>query len=151
MDILKNKLAPGLMLAVAVQFSVTASAGGQSESAHIPVETLQWFDTGIGPMKAAVAYGDMSKGGHGTFLKMPKNFSSPIHKHTHEYRAVVLSGQIVNSEVGEKDIVMNPGSFWYQVGNREHVTKCVSDNGCMVYLSQPHNFDFIPRKKTASK
>jgi len=116
------------------------------ESKHLPVEQLKWFATGIGPMQAAVAYGDMSNGEHGTFLKMPANFISPVHRHSHEYHAVVLSGTIVNSEIGEKDITMNAGSYWYQIGDVKHVTKCVSKDGCMVFLSQPKNFDFMPEK-----
>ena len=131
-----------LLLAVALA-SVTLLAFAK-ESVHIPVESLKWFATGIGPMQAAVAYGDMGKGGHGTFLKMPGGFVSPVHLHSNEYHAVVLSGTIVNSEVGQPDITLRPGSYWFQVGNVKHVTKCVASEGCMVFLTQPDKFDFVP-------
>ena len=130
---------------VALTLSVGA-AQAQGASTHLPVQSLKWFDTGIGPLQAAVAYGDMSKGAHGTFLKFPKGFVSPVHLHSHEYRGVVISGTIINSEVGQSDITMQPGSYWYQVGNVQHVTKCVSDKGCMVFLTQPDKFDFVPEQ-----
>ena len=114
---------------------------------HVPVEDLKWFATGIGPLQAAVAYGDMAVGPYGVFLKFPGGFTSPVHQHTGEYRAVVIGGTIVNSEVGEKDITMKPGSSWYQQGKVSHVTKCVSKDGCTVYLTQSSKFDFNPVEK----
>ena len=113
---------------------------------HVPVEDLKWFDTGIGPLQAAVAYGDMSKGPYGVFLKFPGDFVSPVHHHSSEYRAVVVTGTIVNSEEGEADITMQPGSYWYQRGNVNHVTQCVSSDGCTVFLTQPGKFDFLPKE-----
>lgn len=143
------------MKIVASLLTLSAITAAQSdmlrESVHKPVESLSWFATGVGPMQAAVAYGDMNKGGHGTFLKMPKGFTSPVHLHTHEYHAVVIAGIIVNSEVGKADIQLRPGSYWYQVGNVKHVTQCVSDSGCTVFLIQPENFDFIPEASATKK
>ena len=112
---------------------------------HIPVEDLKWFATGIGPIQAAIAYGDMTKGPYGIFLKFPGGFKTPLHQHSSEYRAVVVAGTIVNSEVGEADITMQPGSYWYQRGNISHVTQCVSSDGCTVFLMQPGKFDFLPK------
>lgn len=113
---------------------------------HVPVENLEWFATGIGPMQAAAAYGDMSKGPYGVFLKFPGGFTSPVQHHSAEYRAVVVAGAIVNSEAGETDIVMQPGSYWYQRGKVGHVTRCVSSDDCVVFLTQPGKFDFLSEK-----
>ena len=129
-----------------VSLSLTAHADKQRISKHLPAQQLKWFKTGVGPMLAANAYGDMKKGAHGTFLKMPYGFSSPVHQHDNEYHAVVLSGTIVNSEIGEKDIRLIKGSYWFQIGQVKHVTKCVSKSGCLVFLSQPNYFNFIPEK-----
>lgn len=120
-------------------------AGMAKSPNHVPVENLKWFDTGIGPMQAAMAYGDMAKGPYGVFLKFPGGFVSPVHHHSVEYRAVVVTGTIVNSEAGEADITMQPGSYWYQRGKAAHVTKCVSSDGCTVFLTQSGKFDFLPK------
>ena len=126
--------------------ALTLAWASLSQAEHVPVETLKWFDTGIGTMKAAVAYGDMSKGPYGVFLKFPGGFTSPVHHHSGDYRAVVISGTIVNSEVGETDITMQVGSYWQQHGKAPHVTKCVSDEGCTVFLTQTDKFDFLTEK-----
>lgn len=125
---------------------MTKHADMAKSPSHVPVEDLKWFDTGIGPMQAAVAYGDMQKGPYGVFLKFPGGFVSPAHHHTAEYRAVVVSGTIVNSEEGEADVTLQPGSYWYQRGKVSHVTKCVSSGDCTVFLTQPGKFDFLPKK-----
>lgn len=130
-----------------VALTLTGAGLALADTNHVPVEDLKWFDTGIGPMRAAVAYGDMAKGPYGVFLKFPGGFVSPIHQHSGDYRAVVVGGTIVNSEVGEADITLHPGSSWYQRGKVNHVTKCVSSDGCTVFLTQSSKFDFLPEGK----
>jgi beta-alanine degradation protein BauB len=50
-----------------------------------PASTFIFGPTGIktevGELKAAGAYGDFSKGMHGTFIKTPAHFVSPFHTH----------------------------------------------------------------------
>lgn len=137
-----NKIIRNIFIVSAFAWANFSFADMTQTPNHVPVENLKWFATGIGPMQAAVAYGDMAVGPYGVFLKFPGGFVSPIHQHTGEYRAVVIAGTIVNSEVGEKDITMRPGSSWYQQGKVSHVTKCVSKDGCTVYLTQTDKFDF---------
>ena len=134
-----------LLLALTFAWAGLTHADKLKTPNHIPVQDLKWFDTGIGPMRAAVAYGDMSKGPYGVFLKFPGGFSSPVHHHSDDYRAVVVAGTIVNSEVGETDITMEPGSYWQQRGKVKHVTKCISPDGCTVFLTQRGKFDFIDK------
>lgn len=60
---------------------------------------------------------------------------------------MVVFGAMVNTAAGKSDdVVMNPGSYWYQPGGVDHVTKCVAKTECMVFLSQPGPFDFVPVK-----
>lgn len=136
-----------IIASISLAWATLSNAGVADAPNHVPVENLKWFATGIGPMQAAVAYGDMSVGPYGVFLKFPGGFVSPVHQHTGEYRAVVIAGTIVNSEVGEKDITMHPGSSWYQRGKVSHVTKCTSKEGCTVFLTQSEKFDFNPTEK----
>ena len=87
-----------------------------SPSVSIPVTEIKYTETGIGPIKVAPGYGDMTKGAHSNFVKIPGGFSSPPHIHTENYYAVVVNGVIGNGVEGAQDIPLPPGSYWFQKG-----------------------------------
>ena len=145
------------LLVVAAAFSAMAMAVAASPdvvsgspSVNIPVTQLKYFDTrignesGVGTLQAAPAYGDMSKGAHGTFVKMPAGFVSEIHIHTGEYWGVVITGVGINGIPGSKDVPLPVGSYWSQKGGERHITKCISSNECIFFISQSVKFDDIP-------
>lgn len=145
------------LLVVAAAFGATAMAiaasrdgASGSPSVNIPVTELKYFDTGIGKesgvgtLQAASGYGDLSKGAHGTLIKMPAGFISEIHAHTGEYWGVVISGVGVNGVPGSKDVPLPAGSYWSQKGGERHITKCISSNECIFFISQSVKFDHIP-------
>ena len=77
------------MAAACVTLIVGAQTSG-TLSVNIPVTQLQYGKTGVtdgvhGELQAAPAYGDFAHGPHGTFIKMPAAFVSPIHIHTSDY------------------------------------------------------------------
>ncbi|MBI3561511.1 MAG: DUF4437 domain-containing protein [Gammaproteobacteria bacterium] len=117
---------------------------------NMPVTELHWGSTGVtapngtGTLQAAPAFGDLSKGEHGTFIKMPAGFVSAIHTHTQAYFGVVITGVGVNSAVGDKDIPLPPGSYWFQPGGKPHVTKCISTTECIFFIHQGDKFDYLP-------
>ena len=91
------------------------------------------------------AYGDMSKGGHGTFGKFPANFITPVHTHTGAYHGVVIEGTMTNPFKGEKNPPkLTPGSYWYVPAKSEHATACVSNVPCQFYFHADGAFDFHP-------
>jgi Domain of unknown function (DUF4437) len=113
-------------------------------SISVPVSDLKYFDTGVGPLKAAPAYGDLAHGAHSTFVKLPAGFVSPLHIHTEDYYAVVISGVVANEvNATVRDRPLPPGSYWFQKGKANHVTKCLSANECVVFITQPGKFDYI--------
>jgi len=92
-------------------------------------------------------FGDMSKGGHGTFRKFPANFTTPIHTHTGAYHGVVISGEMTNPFKGEANPPrMTSGSYWYVPANSVHATACVSATPCQFYFHAKSKFDFHPVK-----
>lgn len=125
-------------------FASLGIAAGTSIS--IPVTEMKYVETGIGPIKVAPGYGDMTKGAHSNFVKIPGGFSSPPHTHTEDYYAVVVSGVIGNGMEGMQDIPLPPGSYWFQKGNEKHVTKCLSSTECVFFVTQPGKFDFVMSK-----
>ncbi|HEV2699389.1 MAG TPA: DUF4437 domain-containing protein [Terriglobales bacterium] len=101
-----------------------------------PVTQLQYVKTAVtdgvhGELQIAPAYGDLGHGAHGTFVKMPAGFVSPIHTHTAAYWGVVISGVGVNTPVGGADVPLPVGSYWFQKGGERHMTKCISPNECI--------------------
>ena len=123
-----------------------------AETISLPLTQLRYFPSGVGnatgELSVGPSFGDMSKGEHGTFVKMPAGFVSDVHIHTHDYHAVVISGVGVNTKVGGgKDVALPVGSYWLQKGGEPHVTKCISPTECIFYLSQDDAFDYSPAKK----
>jgi beta-alanine degradation protein BauB len=119
----------------------------KTSSISTPATELKYGPTGIsdgvhGELQAAPAYGDLSQGPHGTFIKMPAGFVSPVHIHTDDYWAVVLSGVMVNGKPGSTDISLPPGSYFFQKGGERHVTKCTSKEGCVFFVNQSGKFDY---------
>jgi beta-alanine degradation protein BauB len=132
-----------VFVGVAGALAVTVAIAAESSS--LPVTKLKFFETGIGPLKAAAAFGDLQKGAHGTYIKMPAGFVTPPHLHSEDYYGVVISGVGANGVPGAPDVELPVGSYWFQKGKEVHVTKCVSANECIFFLSQPGKFDFVAK------
>lgn len=117
-------------------------------SVSLPAQTLQFGPTGIrteaGELMAGPAFGDLTAGKHGTFIRMPAGFVSPVHTHTEDYLAVVIKGTGANGLPGATDVPLPPGSYWFQRGEEAHVTKCLSGEDCLFFLYQPGKFDYLP-------
>ncbi|MBI3716178.1 MAG: DUF4437 domain-containing protein [Betaproteobacteria bacterium] len=129
----------------------THSAPSTGASVSTPVTELKYGATGVknatGELQAAPAYGDLAHGAHGTFIKMPAGFVSNLHTHTGDYYGVVISGVAVNVQVNGKDVPLPVGSYWLQKGGEAHVTKCISPNECIFFISQPAKFDYVDTAK----
>ena len=125
---------------------------GNTPSVSTPVTELKYGPTGVsdgnhGELRAAAAYGDLTHGPHGTFIRMPAGFVSPMHTHTNDYWGVVISGVAVNGQSAGKDVPLPAGSYWFQKGGERHITKCISPNECLFFISQDGKFDYIPDSK----
>lgn len=93
------------------------------------------------------AWGNRSKGAHGTFGIFPGGARSPAHTHGGAYHGVVISGTMTNPFNGESNPpVLKAGSYWYVPGGVEHVTACVSAEPCTFYFHADDRFDFQPVK-----
>jgi len=138
-----------LILSAALGISIVALADPSGQpSVSTPVTQLKYGPTGVsdgvhGELNAAAAYGDLAHGPHGSFVKMPAGFVSPVHTHTDDYWGVVISGVAANGLPGSKDVPLPVGSYWFQKGGEAHVTKCLSPNECIFFISQNGKFDYV--------
>jgi quercetin dioxygenase-like cupin family protein len=119
----------------------------KTSSVSTPATELQYGPTGIsdgvhGELQAAPAYGNLGQGPHGTLIKMPAGYVSPTHTHTEDYWAVVVSGVMVNKKPDGSDVLLPPGSYFFQKGGEPHLTKCVSPHECVFFVSQNGKFDY---------
>ena len=138
--------------ALAAAFATVGLAIAQENipSISLPADKLGFGPTGvktaIGELHAGPAYGDLSKGKHGTFIRMPAGFVSDLHTHTADYFGIVIKGVGVNQQGDKNDVKLPVGSYWFQKGKEPHVTKCVSATDCLFFIYQPDKFDYVPAK-----
>ena len=128
----------------AVLLGATYAWANSAEDVILPEQDKE-FEVVMGPVAFADAYGDRSTGGHGTFGRFPPGFETPVHTHTHAYRAIVLRGEMTNPFEGQEDApVMTAGSYWSVAAGSPHTTACVSDVECEFFMYGEDNFDFTP-------
>jgi beta-alanine degradation protein BauB len=137
-------------IAVITSIAGVALAQENIPSSSLPADKVQFGPTGlkteVGELKAGPAYGDLGKGRHGTFIRMPAKFVSPLHGHTADYFGIVIQGVVINTQPGNADVPLPVGSYWFQKGKENHVTKCISDRDCLFFIYQPDKFDYVPAK-----
>ena len=137
-----SKLASLAAAATLVVAAASVAAADSGPSANYPITDRKFFDTGVG-LFAAPAWGDLQKGAHGTYVRMPAGFVSKPHTHTDDYVAVVISGVGANGLPGSADVALPAGSSWSQKGKEVHVTKCLSSVDCLFFVVQPAKFDYV--------
>jgi len=127
--------------------STTKPIVHEGPSVSIPASDISFINTGVktdkGEVLAGPAYGDLQKGRHGTFVRLPAGFKTPVHTHTEDYFGVVIDGVGSNHPVGAEADPLPKGSYWFQRGEEAHVTECLSETDCLFFIVQPGKYDFI--------
>lgn len=132
------------LAALAASAFLTHAACAVETSVNVPVSDLRFSDAGVGPLKVASGFGDIGKGAHGSFVKFPAGYATPLHSHSEDYYGVVISGVVANeASASAKDRPLPPGSYWFQKGKTAHVTRCISTTECVLFISQKGRFDFV--------
>ena len=150
MTLTLTRLAITVAAALAATASLVAIAAADNQpSISTPVTKIQFGPTGVkdgktGELLAGPVYGNLGKGPHGTFIRMPAGFVSSAHNHTGAYWGIVISGVAANGVPGAADVQLPAGSYWYQKGGEAHVTKCLAGHECLFFISQDTPFDYVP-------
>ncbi|WP_206185409.1 DUF4437 domain-containing protein [Sphingosinicella sp. CPCC 101087] len=136
----------GLRLALCLSVALIASpapgagqaAPAQIENAYVPAEQIPFADEAPGqPQQLGPLWGNRAEGPAGTLLKVPGGFRAPIHAHTADYRAVVISGTWTHwvPETGEgMGLELRPGAYWTQKADQPHGDACMSESECVILL-----------------
>lgn len=121
---------------------VRAKAAGGKAVIHA-VEELKWQDQPGVPVKMAVLWGDSAKGAHGALHKFPAGFTAPMHHHTANHNAVVVSGTAFLTPEGEAERKLSPGSHFSFTGKKKHATRCDAAAECMIFVDCAGPWDVV--------
>jgi quercetin dioxygenase-like cupin family protein len=135
--------------ALTALISQESPAFGQSADRVVP-GALQWKQIVPGAHFAA-AYGDWEKGAHGKYVRFVKGVQIPMHRHSNDYHAVAISGQLVNLFEGGRRVEIAPGDYFYMAAMRAHSHECLSDDGCLFYTYGTQHWDFVPYEAPAQR
>ena len=109
-------------------------------------EDIKWVEMKDGPPGVMVAtlWGDMTKGAYGAFVKFsPANTKNPLHTHSSDIKAVVLSGTFTSGPEGGPEKTYGAGSYLFVPGGWKH-TSGAGDAGCTFFMEQSGKFDMKP-------
>lgn len=105
------------------------------------VADLQWKELAPGnPIMTAAAW----KGPGGSYcrwVKFPKGLAVPLHFHTKDIHAVVISGKWGSAADGQPEKLQGTGGYEMIPGGLKHSTKCGDDADCVTYECSPGAFD----------
>ena len=114
---------------------------------------LKWVDVPNMPIKTAVLWGDPTKGAHGALHKFPAGFEVPLHHHTADHHAIVVSGTAIMTLEGEAGKKLGPGSYFSFTGKKKHSTKCDAGSECLLFVdcAGPWDVLMVDAKKAEPK
>lgn len=115
---------------------------GSGRAVVVPAGNLKWVNLGIPGVDAAVVSGDMKKGASRFFLRYPKGLETPVHYHTADHYATVVSGSITLRAAG-KTQRLEPGSYFALTGKIKHVAKVEGDQEAVFFIQADGPWDAV--------
>lgn len=144
----------GVLVACAVLLSeATAAEKGKAaakpagkKAVFMPAGDMKWESTPGAPpdVKGVTLWGDPAKGPYGGIQKFPAGFSAPLHTHSSDLRAVVISGTFLVAPEGGSDNRLPVGSYEFLPSTFKHTTKCDAGAECLVFIEANGKFDVKP-------
>lgn len=98
-----------------------------------------------GPQMTAL-WGDPRIGPYGALLRVPAGFESPVHRHTHDERVIVISGASIHWIEGadrQGATTVRAGDFVLMPGGVNHVSAAAPGEDCLEFVTQDGPFDFV--------
>ena len=135
-----NRFTRATTLILALTSSAAAAAAGKS--AFTAKADVKWTATSIPGVSTAVVEGDMAKGPSHFYLKYDKGFVAPLHHHSPDHYATVVSGQLVLISDG-KENRLAPGSFFAFTGMAPHGARCEGAEDCVMFIDARGPWDVV--------
>ncbi len=128
-----------LICAAAMSAAVTTTPVlADGHAGYIPkaMADLEWVNV-PGGIRIAMLWVDPESQRYGQMVEFAPNSPGAMHKHTHAYRAVIISGASKHWVEGqtEDDVpLQGPGDFWYQAGGQFHQDQFPTDEPTVLYV-----------------
>jgi quercetin dioxygenase-like cupin family protein len=137
-----------LVLVGLIFIGVTEAAAQKKmkkEAVIWPAGDIKWEQLKGGPTGVMIAnlWGNYEKGAYGALIKFPPNFKSPLHTHSFDLHAVIVSGTFLFTPEGGTEKQLGPGSYLFQPNTVKHVS-AAGNQGCTFLCEQPSKFDLKP-------
>ena len=141
---MKHVMIMALSAGVIAAASVLAIAG--DKTVVVPKAELKWKDMGIPGVAAAVVSGDMEKGPSRFFLKYPVGLVTPLHHHSTDHYATLISGSI-SLTVDGKEQKIGPGSYFALIGKAPHIAKVEGTEDAVFFIQADGPWDVVMDEK----
>ena len=120
-------------------------ASGTGKAVMVSKGELKWKDMGIPGVVSAQVSGDMKTGPSRFFLKYPVGLTTPLHSHTADHYATVISGSVTLT-AGGKTAKLGPGSYFSLTGNIPHVAKVMGKEPVVFFIEADGPWDLVMTK-----
>lgn len=114
-------------------------------------EDIKWETPKEAPpgLMSAGLWGNMAKGAYGALVKFGEAMDNPLHTHTYDTKAVVVSGSFWYAPEGGEKKMLGPGSYFMVPAGLRHTSG--AEAGTVVFQEGPGKFDFkmveMPKEK----
>lgn len=146
-------------LAMSAIIALGATAAARADEARapkiVPPEAAQWIamipEMGNKGPAFSIVFGKPGVIGQpfGGMFRVPAGGESPLHTHTSDYWAVMVSGtESAREKVEDAPMKVLPGSTWYQPAKAPHINKCMGPEHCVFFVYYPNGMDYMPTNTT---
>lgn len=92
----------------------------------------------------AVLNGDPAKNNVDIFFKVEANSDIPKHWHNSAERMILVSGKLYVTYDGEKERILNVGSYAFGPATKPHIARCGDEGPCVLFIAFEEPLDAFP-------
>jgi quercetin dioxygenase-like cupin family protein len=134
-----------MLFVVGVCVVATVAYAKAGKEVVMTAEEMKWTEIPeSNGVKTAAVHGDMMKGAHEAFIKMPAGANHPLHTHSSDMKLVVVSGTFKYAPEGSDLKNYGPGSYIMVKGKAKHLSGCDAGADCLVFQTSTGKFDMKP-------
>jgi quercetin dioxygenase-like cupin family protein len=134
------------VLSVGLAGAQAAKKAAAKKPVILAADEIVWGHVPGSPpdVKGMTLWGDPAKGPHGAIQKFAPGFSAPLHTHSSDLRAFVISGTVIHGPEGGPEKRLPAGSYIFLPSTYKHTTKCDTDSECVFIVDANGKFDVKP-------